>query len=278
MTAAVLTLREELGKLAAFGRRDLLVNLSYRLAFVSDVFSLVMQSIVYGFIGKLVPTDRLPVIGHRHVDYLSFVAVGIALSGFVALGLARVVNAIRQEQLIGTLDSLLLTPTAFATLQIGSAVYDLLYVPVRTVLFFAILALGFGVSFSVAALPPAVVVLLAFIPFVWGLGIMSAALVLTFKRGVNVIGFATTLLTVGSGAYFPLSVLPGWASTLAAYNPMAVAMDAERGLLLGDAGWHTVGSAMATLVPASLAALLLGSAMFRYAVRRERRRGTIGLY
>ena len=45
-------------------------------------------------------------------------------------------RAFRNEQLMGTLEVLLMTPTTPATIQIGSVVYDLVYVPLRTGLFF----------------------------------------------------------------------------------------------------------------------------------------------
>ena len=65
---------------------------------------------------------------------------------------------------------------------------------------------------------------------------------------------------------------------LAKLNPMTVAIDALRGLLLGGSGWSQVGDAAMVLAPAAALTLALGILAFRLAARRERRRGTIGLY
>jgi ABC-2 type transport system permease protein len=119
-------------------------------------------------------------------------------------------------------------------------------------------------------------VLLLFIPFVWGLGIILSATTITFKKGgAALLGSVLTLI---SGAYFPVELFPGWLATIAALNPMTTAIDALRGTLLGDAGWSQVGSAAAVLAPAAAITLALGIVAFRLAARRERRRGTIGLY
>ncbi len=114
----------------------------------------------------------------------------------------------QQEQFAGTLESLLMTPTSPATIQLGSVVYDLIYIPIRTAIFLVIIAFAFGLDFHASGLLPALVVLLVFIPFVWGLGVASAGATLTFRRGSGIVGLASTVLVLFSGAFYPLDVLP----------------------------------------------------------------------
>jgi ABC-2 type transport system permease protein len=271
-------LREEGRKLFAFLRRDVLVAWSYRLPFVTDWVAMILQAIVFGFVGKLIPSSALPRFGGEPIDYLEFVAVGIAISSFLAVGLSRLMTVIRQEQVQGTLEALLLTPTAWSTIEIGSAFYDILYVPIRTAVFLGLTAVLFEANYQLAGVAPAAVVLLAFIPFVWGLGVVSAAATLTFRRGAGGVGFVVSIATVGSGAYFPLSVLPSWIQQLAAYNPVAIAVTAMREALLGGSAWTEVWPSVLRLIPMSILAMILGAVAFRAAIARERRRGTLGLY
>ena len=266
----------EAAKLPAFLRRDFLGAWSYRMAFVSDAVGLAFQEVLFFYIGKMVDPDVLPTFGSANVSYLEFVAVGIAISMLIGIGIFRAANAFRNEQLMGTLEALLMTPTAATTVQFGSVVYDLVYMPLRTGIFFIVIALTGEVSFNAGGILPALATLLLFIPFVWGLGIMYAASTLTFRVGGG--GFAITLLTITSGAYFPLTLFPSWLASVAELNPMAIAIDTMRESLLGDAGWSNVASGLVVLAPASLVTLVLGVASFRIALRRERRRGTIGLY
>jgi ABC-2 type transport system permease protein len=268
----------ELSKLAAFFRRDVLVRLSYRTALLSDWFSLFAQAIVFSFVSKLVDPSRLPGTGGDRVSYIAYVTVGIAVSGFMAVGLARLVAAVRQEQFMGTLESVMVTPTTASTILLGSVIYDMVYVPIRTVIFLIIVSVWFDVSFAVSGYLPALLILTAFIPFVWGIGSVASASVLTFRRGTGVIGFGTFALTFTSGAYFPLSLFPSWVETLAKLNPIAITITGMREQLIGDAGWADAFSVLVRLIPLSTISLMLGLYAFRLAMRRERRLGTLGLY
>jgi ABC-2 type transport system permease protein len=265
-------------KLPAFARRDMIVAWSYRFAFFSDALSLVLQAFLFYFVGLLVDDSKLPEYGGSQISYMEFVAVGIALAAFVQIGLGRISAAMRQEQMIGTLEAILLTPTSPATIQLGSVVYDLIYVPLRTAIYLVAIALGFGLHFNLDGLVPALIVLVAFVPFVWGLGLISAAGTITFRGGSAGVGFAVAIMTLASGAYFPLDLLPGWLSALAVLNPMAIAIEGMREPLLGTVSWSQTVDAVLVLVPLALVSLLAGVFAFRQALRRERRLGTLGLY
>ena len=271
-------LRAELRKLAAFVRRDFLVAWSYRLPFVGEWVGLIFEAFMFYFVGLMVDPAKLPTFGGSQVSYLEFVAVGIALAAFIALALGRVASGMQEEQVTGTLESLLMTPTSPTTIQIGSVLYDLIYIPIRTAVFLVVIALAFGLDFTLSGLLPAAVVLLAFIPFVWGLGVASAGTTLTFRRGSGFVGLGSSVLVLFSGAFFPLDLLPGWIAALAELNPITIAVDGMREPLLAGSGWDGVGRAVAVLLPLSVVSLTAGALTFRWALRRERRQGTLGLY
>jgi ABC-2 type transport system permease protein len=268
----------ELLKLPAFLRRDFLVAWSYRFAFVSDLLNLAAQTLMFYFVGLMVLPSKLPTFGGTQATYMEFAAVGIGVSAFLLLGLGRVALAVRGEQLMGTLESILMTPTTTATIQLGSVVFDLLYVPLRTGLFLLVVAVTLGLDFHAAGIVPATLTLLVFIPFIWGLGILSAALTLTFRRGTGVVGLGALALGIFSGAYFPLTLLPHWLEALSSYNPIARAMDGIRTALIGSSSWAGFGGNIALLAPLAVSSLAIGLAAFRIALARERRLGTLGLY
>ena len=271
-------LAAELRKIPAFVRRDFLVSWSYRLAFVSDVVGLIAGAALFYLIGLMVDPTKIPSYGGGRATYMEFVAVGIALGVFIQLGLARVATVLRNERLTGTLECLLMTPTASSTIQLGSVAYDLVYVPIRTGIFLAIIAVAFGLDLDVGGIVPAGLALLLFIPFVWGIGVATAASMLTFRRGGSVIGLGVVGLSIASGAYVPLELLPDWVERLAGVNPMALAIQSMREALLGGAGLLDVALKLLALVPMSAASLVLGLYLFALAMRREQRRGSIGLY
>jgi ABC-2 type transport system permease protein len=275
MSAAAL---REGAKVGAFLRRDWHVMLSYPMSSAFSVVSLVVQALLFALIGRLVDPARLPVYGGTHATYAEFVAVGLVVGLVVALMLERVATVVRQEQLQGTLEALLVTPTALGTVQAGSAAFELLAVPVHAAALLAVIAVAFGLGLHLDGLLPAAVILVAFVPFVWGLGLMSAGAILTFRRGAGLVTLAATAMAFTAGAYFPIAVLPGWLEAPASVNPLGLALEGVRQTLIGGAGWAPVGERLAVLLPLSAVALALGVLAFRLAVERERRLGTLGLY
>ncbi len=137
----------EIGKIAAFLRRDFLVAWNYRLALLSDMVTLVAQTVIFYFVSLMVDERKLPNFGSSQSSYMAFVAVGIALGTLLYVGMGRMASALRSEQLTGTLESLLMTPTSPVTIQLGLVAYDLLYIPIRTAVFLILVRMVFGVTF-----------------------------------------------------------------------------------------------------------------------------------
>jgi ABC-type polysaccharide/polyol phosphate export permease len=267
----------EILKLGAFLRRDFLIAASYRLSFVAEFVNVIVGVAMFSLVGRMVDLRVLPSYGGVQPTYMEYVATGLVLGAFVQIGVRRVTEAIEQEQTRGTLESLLITPTSAPTILVGNVVYDLVYVPIRTVLTLLVIVVVFGLRYQASGFPAAAVFLLLFIPFVWGVGMISAAMQLTFRRGAGVFTAFITLFTVGSGAYVPVSLLPGPAAQLAPYNPVGVASYGMRESLLAG-GWSAVDGRLLALPILSAVALLAGIVILRLAMCRERRLGTIGLY
>jgi ABC-2 type transport system permease protein len=268
----------EARKVPAFMRRDWLTMLSYRVAFVGDIMAIAMQAVMFGFVAKLVDPATLPSYNGVHSGYFEFVMVGVVIATVSGLLLQKVATAIRQEQMMGTLEALIVTPTSPTTVQAGSAAFDLVFIPFRMAFLLLAVAVTLGLDFQASGILPAVVLLTCFVPFVWGLGLVAAAVIVAFRRGGGVIGFVMSILGLASGAFFPLTLLPGWIQTIAEANPVAIAMEGTREALIGGSGWDGVGTAVIVLLPLSAAALWGGVAAFRGALAREHRNGTLGLY
>jgi ABC-2 type transport system permease protein len=268
----------EAPKLAAFVRRDFRITLSYRMGAAAGLVGIAGQVLAFSFLGKLVDPTHLPVYDGTRATYIEFVAIGICLNMAVLLLVHELARALRNEQLIGTLDSLLVTPTRVGTLQVGSTLFNLLYVPLRVCLFFVVIALVFGLHVHTGGILPASILMLVFLPFLWGAGLLAAGAVLTFRRGTGVIGAGVAVLGLSSGAFFPLSVLPGWLASLETYNPIAIVLTGIREALIGGAGWDTLATPTLELLPLAVVSVAVGIFFFRLFLRRERRLGTLGLY
>ena len=59
VTAAPANIRREAGKLGAFLRRDLLVQMSYRTGLISDWVNLLAQVAIFAYVSKLVDPSKM---------------------------------------------------------------------------------------------------------------------------------------------------------------------------------------------------------------------------
>jgi ABC-2 type transport system permease protein len=268
----------EASKLAAFVRRDFRIALSYPMGAAGGLAGVVVPVLAFSFLAKLVDPARMPTFNGTRATYIEFVVIGICVNMTVLLLLNDLARALRTEQMIGTLESLLVTPTRIGTLQVGSTLFNLLYVPLRLCLFLVAISILFGLDLHPGGILPATVLVLEFLPFLWGLGLIAAGIVLTFRRGTGAIGAGIALVGLSSGAFFPLSVLPAWLAHVAAYNPLAIVLTALREALIGGAGWHDLATPLIELLPLAIASVVAGVCLFQVFLRRERRLGTLGLY
>ena len=78
-------------------------------------------------------------------------SIGLVVNLTAGALLHKVATSLRQEQMTGTFETLLATPTTAATLQLGSVSYTLLMVPVRAAILLIAIAIGFGLDLSRAA-------------------------------------------------------------------------------------------------------------------------------
>jgi ABC-2 type transport system permease protein len=107
---------------------------------------------------------------------------------------------------------------------------------------------------------------------------ISAAVILTFKRGGGMVGLIASAISILSGAYFPLSLLPEWFQERAEANPVGIAFESTRQALLGGATLADVGGDVLVIGAWAILSLALGQISGNLALARERRRGTLSTY
>jgi ABC-2 type transport system permease protein len=263
----------------AFLRKDLLEAASYRwnvlLGLGGILFMLLFLAFVSDFVGPLVQ-DRLGVYGG---SYFAFVVLGLGILSFQDAALRQLARKIREAQVLGTLEALLATRTGMPAIIVSLPLFVFLQTSLRVVGYLALGALFFDLSLRWAGWPAALVVLAGTVAAFGSLGLVVAALTTAFKRTeplVNLIGGLSIFL---GGIYYPVELLPGWLQAAAHFFPVTAAVRAARSALLVE-GSRTI-DVLRALVPLFLfiaVALPLGIALFRWAIRRSMRDGTLTQY
>jgi ABC-2 type transport system permease protein len=74
-----------ISKIYAFLKRDVIEQASYKLSFVSSIFSILLSSATFFFVSKLIPNSGQGVLAKYGGDYFGFVIIGIAFSGILTI-------------------------------------------------------------------------------------------------------------------------------------------------------------------------------------------------
>jgi ABC-2 type transport system permease protein len=210
-------------------------------------------------------------------DYLGYIAIGTTVWMWQNVVLWNVGFALRDEQLRGTLESNWLSPTWRYSFLLGSSMTQL----VTMCLFLAVSALEFWLFFGVryhGNLGLVLLVILAAIPSIYGLGIAFASLVVTAKEAHAFVFLVRGMVMIFCGITYPLTVLPGWMQSVARWLPQTYIIAAMRKAALGGATLPALLPDLAILMAFGVAWLLIGYVLFSVMERRARQTGAIGQY
>ncbi|MFB0534598.1 MAG: ABC transporter permease, partial [Anaerolineae bacterium] len=199
-----------LRKPLAFVKRDLNLQLSYRFAFFLQLSRIFFSVLMFFFVARIFGGAATPYLDAYGGDYFSFVLVGIAFSGYLGVAMGSFSGSIRQGQMMGTLEAMLVTPTRLSTILLSSSLWNFAFTSLRIIVYLVIGATCFGVDLSQANLLAALLIQILTILTFSSLGIISASFIMAFKQGnpLNaVLGTASSLL---GGVYYPITVLPFW--------------------------------------------------------------------
>lgn len=271
----------------AFLRRDWLVWTSYRAAMFQHYLGVVLLVLLVYVLGSnfagdlspesplLQPPEGVEIPPHSG-DYVAFALIGLALTDMFMSGLTGVPKALRNAQYSGTLETMLLSPIRNHEFLIGSGMFSFMQSLARAFLLltFGYLVLGFWKQANLGLMP------LVFIPgllcFV-ALGLFSASFILILKQGDPIsLGYAAVSTILG-GTLFPTNALPGWLQPVVFLLPLSHAL---AGMRLAFAGAPIAAAMPQILILWAFALVLLPSAFlfFRMAMRRARRKGSLGYY
>lgn len=273
----ILNLRLIALKQAAFARKGFLIDSSYRLAFALNLVEAFTPLVLLFFVSKVVGEDN-PRLGQYGGDYFAFACVGVALTQYFTKALAACSDNIQRAQTSGVLEAMLSTQTGPTSVVLYDAGYGFLgAVPAIAVALTASVTL-FGLNVSRANWPMAALgflcASLAFLAF----GLMSAAIVLRAKNGNPIQMLLGNAASFVAGAYFPLSILPGWVRSLARFIPMTHALEILRGSLLAGAGLRELWRPLLTLAAMALVGIPVSLWFLARSIEQARREGTLLQY
>ena len=272
------TPERKLVQFAAFLRRDVRLHLSYRFAFALGFMGILFNVAVFFYLAQLVTEARVPILQQYGTDFFPFILIGIAFRGYLGVALNHFAGSLRAEQMMGTLEMLLASPLKLSTLLGATTSFTFIYHTITVVGYLLLGVLMGSLSLSQMNIPVAFLIMIPTTASFAALGMVSAAFMMTVKRGDPVNFLINAAATLFGGVYFPIEVLPQSFQVISRLLPITYSLDAMRKALLLGSGVEGVAKELGALVIFAVVLLPVGLFTFRHALRQARREGTLGQF
>jgi ABC-2 type transport system permease protein len=266
-----------LRRIRAFVIRDFLQMVSYRLEmFLSLLWILLVVTTLF-FISQIFPrVSQADYVGWRD-PFLSWIT-GMAMLNYFMTGFSSLANAIRSEQMQGTLESVLLTPINVPTIILATSSWSFLQTTFYSIFYFMFAWLFFNAKY-----PGSLALTLLFLVLTTSvlacLGILSASFAMVFKRGDPFAILLGTGSGLFSGVFFPTQLINKFAGDKAGLIPQLFptthGLDAIRRILLENQGFAQVQKQFFILSALLVALLPFSLWIFGKAIRKAKREGSL---
>jgi len=267
-----------LRKLLAFFWKDVTQARSYRMAFILQYVGLLVPLVMLFFLGRVLNDVTVPKLERYGGEYLPFMLVGGVLTFYSFMALQVFAGALRRAQFTGTLETLLLTRTSLPTLLVGWSLYRFLTVTVSAVAYGLGGILVLGIEFEQINWLSAFLIIILIVTIMGSLGLISASFVLVFKRGDPFTATITAASGLLSGAFYPISVLPGWLQAVSKLLPHTYALEAMRLAVLKGYPLSQLAPELSTLAMIAVGLLPLSFFILQYSMHRAKVEGSLAHY
>lgn len=264
-----------LGKLFAFLKRDFQSEVSYRLSFLMQVVGMLFSVSAFYFVTK---TMNPKAEGFDGIDPFPWTLVGLAFQYYFSTALYSFSSKIRGEQMLGTLEAMLVSPTPTSIVIFSEAAWDFAWGGIRVAIYLLAATLVFGVKLHATSLGTLAVAVVLTLLSSAGLGILSASFILYFKRG-DPINFLLSAATLFFGnVFFPAAQLPKSLQPVSDFMPIKWSLDVVRGSLLQGKSFGELHGEIANLAVLTVILLPAGLLLSRIAIRKAKRDGSLVQY
>src|SRR6201993_1773416 len=201
--------------LLLFFQRDLRIASTYRSPFVLELIEALFGAALFYYVARFVDSPELRQALPHGTSYFSYSLIGFVFFDYLNAALDTFDRSLQEARDAGTLEPLLVTQVSLPVILIGSAFYPFAATTLRIAVYIGWAAGLFDFPLRAANWIAVFSVLLTTQLAFSGLGVLSAAYLLLFKRGNPAKWFILGVSSVAGGMLFPVSILPPWLQIVA---------------------------------------------------------------
>jgi ABC-2 type transport system permease protein len=268
-------MRRILRDLFFFFQRDLRIASTYRSPFLFEAIEALFGAAMFYYVARFVDSPALREALPQGKSYFAYSLVGFVFFDYLNAALDTFDRSLQEARDSGTLEPLLVTQVSLPVILVGSAFYPFTATTLRIAVYLGWAAAFFDFPLRAANWLAVSAVLLATLLAFSGLGVLSAAYLLLFKRGNPAKWFILGVSSVVGGMLFPVEILPPWLQVIARLNPVTYALEAMRGALLDGASILAIGRPLLILLAFAVVLLPTSVWVFSWTLRRTKVTGTL---
>ena len=243
-----------------------------------NFISIFLATFVFFTFSKLFESTDAPLLQNYNNNYFAFSLIGIALADFT-FAIAKSMNQeIRNGQLDGTFEELILTNSNLLVMLISTAAYPIVLGLVRMFLFFLICMIFFNLKIELGDdmvyLP--IIFTLAIVSHL-GVALISAAYTVLFKKGDPFNSLFFGLSAIFGGLIYPIQALPEVSIFISNILPITYILDSVRACLIGGNNIDLFTNIF-FLAFISFSVICLGFLLCKSAIKRAKKTGNLTYY
>jgi len=269
---------KDLLKALAFIRKEYQGALTYRYSFLSGIAFALIALLLYFTMADVFKAAIIPAQIPYGGDVPAFQITGAVLWQVVSFGLTSLSSSLTAEMFRGTFEMVYLSRTNVLSAIIGVSIFSMAR---NTLLAFASVILAswfFSIAFHFENVLLALLILALTYLSMLGIGMMIAGITMVTKSAGRIISIFTMVMSLLSGVFIPIELLPQWVRSLSSFIPVTYALDGLRSVLLLGAGLSDVSGTLWILLGISLILLPLGHHVFFHCVGIARKQGSMGQF
>lgn len=259
----------------AFLRRDLKIAASYRLSLVLVILGGLLTLTTLHFLAAVM--RDAPALGRYRGDYFSFALIGVAVTASLRSLQTSFSHRLREAQTDGSLEILLASPLSTFRLVLHLAAYPILSALVRASGLLLAGALLFNAGLRVNWLSFGITLALSLLCF-GAIGLLSAAVVLIFKRTDPFTYVLDSLSYLFCGIIYPVEVMPAALQWVSRLLPATYAVKALREAALQHGSFAEVRSGLEALMVFCILLWPIAALSLSWARRHVERTGTLAYW
>ncbi len=211
-------------------------------------------------------------------DWVSYVSIGTAYMGLTLSMIWGTGHALRREQNVGTLETLMAMPVRRGTLVWGSMLHELQHGGLGVVLQLVASVFLFGVSLNAWGVLPALAIVALSVIGLQGIAFAVACIVLVAKRGWMLTEVLGDIMILVAPMAYPIAVLPPVLQYISVASPLTWSVEGFRGCLMYGLAYEGLLRAVMALVILDTVYLTIGVLMFMATERWVRKRGALAQF